>query len=326
MNNFNYTQSNIKFIPIMCESLAQDSITNFDLYYKQPNTKQYILYRGKNLNLSEKQFNYIKTKFKTLYVKTTEHKDYISYMEENIDEFLTNKNINNNAKAFILYDISQEVLSDIMENPNQPKVVERTKNLIKATSFRLNNDNNFFHNLLEVMSFDYSTYTHSINVSTFAINFAKSLNITEINLIESIGMGAFLHDIGKSKIDPEILFKKSRLSDSEMDIVKMHPIYGHEIVAKQFSDNEIIKNIVKYHHEKIDGSGYPEGLREGEIPIEVQIVTLSDIFDALTTNRCYKEKIKTFDALTIMCQEQNTGKHNGELLNKFVKMFSKYKK
>ncbi|HOK41464.1 MAG TPA: HD domain-containing protein [bacterium] len=312
----------IKYMPIMLDSLALNSILNFDLYYKI-DKKQYILYRSKNLQLTEEQFEFLKKNFKTLYIRTTEQKEYIHYIEDNIDNFLTNPQISENAKAFVLYDVTQDAISEIMENPENPKTVKRIENVIKATTAVLTKKEDFFYELLEVMSFDYSTYTHSSNVATFTINFSKYLNFKDIKKIEIIGLGAFLHDIGKAKIPPQILFKQGKLTKDEWVIVQCHPELGYEIVKKIFPDNYTIQKIVRNHHEKIDGSGYPDKLKQYEIPIEVQIVTLSDVFDALTTNRCYKAKLRTYDALKIMQEEQLSGKYDKNLLEKFITMFKK---
>lgn len=318
-----YSETRIKYIPIILDTLALDSILNFDLYYKSG--PQFIFYKSKNLKLNEEQFNYMKQHFKALFIKTTEQKEYLHYVENNIDFFLSNSEVSDNIKAFVLYDISQEVITEIFEKPDDPKSAERAKNIIKATTMKLTNDDSFFFKLLDAMSFDYSTYTHSINVSTFSLNFSKSLQINDMKLLESIGVGAFLHDIGKSQIPQEILFKKGKLYKDEFLIVSLHTNLGYDLIKKEFPDNWVIQKIVRHHHEKLDGSGYPDGLVADEIPLEVQIVTLSDIFDALTTSRCYKKKVKTYDALTIMRNEQMSGKYNKELLDKFIKMFGKYR-
>jgi HD-GYP domain-containing protein (c-di-GMP phosphodiesterase class II) len=143
-------------------------------------------------------------------------------------------------------------------------------------------------NLLDLKEFDDYTYTHSINVSILSIMVAKKLNYNEEGL-KTIGVSAFLHDIGKTLVPMEILNKPSKLSDEEFEIMKKHPVYSYEIIKSYSSYAPVIQKSVLMHHEKVNGKGYPFGLRGeqlGEIP---QIISIADVFDAITSKRQYKQ-------------------------------------
>jgi len=100
-------------------------------------------------------------------------------------------------------------------------------------------------------------------------------------------VGAYLHDLGKIRVPHEILNKPGALTPAEYEIMKQHPAWGVELLA----DLEFpwdIKPIIRWHHEKYDGSGYPDALRGDDIPLAAQIICIADVYDALTTNRSYR--------------------------------------
>jgi HD-GYP domain-containing protein (c-di-GMP phosphodiesterase class II) len=114
--------------------------------------------------------------------------------------------------------------------------------------------------------------------------------------VEHVLLFAPLHDIGKIGIPDNVLLKPGKLDTEERKIMETHVSKGHEIVKKilgdfalqHLADSKIMTNIVRFHHEFIDGTGYPNGLKGNEIPLEAKIVTVADIFDALTSKRPYK--------------------------------------
>ncbi|WP_240416674.1 HD-GYP domain-containing protein [Paenibacillus periandrae] len=150
---------------------------------------------------------------------------------------------------------------------------------------------------------DSYTVKHSSNVALYAYNVAKKMELTDVDCA-NIYMGCKLHDLGKIYISDEILTKPSRLTEEEFNIVKDHPIRGHQIVSKiKVFQNTCIPDIVLYHHERVDGSGYPSGLAQDDIPIAARIVAICDAYDAMTTTRSYRKAMEPEMALeTIMNQ------------------------
>lgn len=130
------------------------------------------------------------------------------------------------------------------------------------------------------------TSGHSVRVSAYAENIARKLNLPQnkIDLIKSAGL---LHDIGKIGIDKRILNKTGKLEYDEFEVIKSHPQIGATIISDlSFLSN--MSDIIRHHHERNDGSGYPDGLDHSKIPLETSILTIADSFDAMTTNRPYR--------------------------------------
>lgn len=133
------------------------------------------------------------------------------------------------------------------------------------------------------------TSGHSVRVSAYAENIARKLNLpqSKIDLVKSAGL---LHDIGKIGIDKRILNKTGKLEREEFEVIKSHPQIGATIISDlSFLSN--MSEIIRHHHERNDGSGYPDGLSHDKIPLETSILTIADSFDAMTTNRPYRNAL-----------------------------------
>ena len=145
------------------------------------------------------------------------------------------------------------------------------------------------------------TRGHSEKVAEISVEIGKALGLDEEEL-EKLRLGALLHDIGKLGIPPEILNKKDRLTPEEYEKIKEHPIWSYRILKPVRAFSEIIP-IVLYHHERCDGSGYPEGLKCSQIPFLAKIVAVADVIEAMTAERPYKKSYPLEEVLEYLRAE-----------------------
>jgi putative nucleotidyltransferase with HDIG domain len=149
--------------------------------------------------------------------------------------------------------------------------------------------------LMEIRTMDEYTYTHCVNVSFYSMLIAKWLKLSP-QIIKDVIRAGLLHDIGKVKISNEILNKKGKLSSQEFEVIKKHSLYGYELIKDIPELSEGVKQAVLSHHERMDGSGYPQGLTGSTIGLYAKIVAVADVYDAMTQNRIYKNKVSPFEA------------------------------
>lgn len=152
---------------------------------------------------------------------------------------------------------------------------------------------------------DSDTDTHNYRVTLYAVRLAEAMKLNRDN-IESLIVGAFLHDVGKIGIPDRILLKPGRLTAEEFEIMKRHVVFGGEIIQ----DSNWLKrarDIVLFHHEKFDGSGYPHGIHGKDIPLGARLFAVVDVFDALMSKRPYKEPLLVDEALRVL--QHDAGKH-----------------
>jgi len=155
--------------------------------------------------------------------------------------------------------------------------------------------------LFKLRGFDEYTYTHSINVSILAVLLGKHLGLDRPTLLR-LGLAGMYHDVGKAKIPESILNKPGKLSGGEFQAMKAHPLEGYKIMQKQVDlDPEILRAVVE-HHERHDGSGYPRGLKNEDIGRFSRIISVVDVYDALTSRRVYKDAMAPAKALGMMYQ------------------------
>lgn len=141
---------------------------------------------------------------------------------------------------------------------------------------------------------DIYTYQHNLRVKEYCMLIGEKINLTGEEL-EELSIAAEFHDIGKIDVDDSVLFKESPLTIDECNAIKKHTLYGYELLNKVV--DEKIALGIKHHHERLDGSGYPEGLKGDEINFYARIIAVADSFDAMTTDRPYHKGIKFSEAM-----------------------------
>jgi len=137
---------------------------------------------------------------------------------------------------------------------------------------------------------DASTAAHTWRVVLYTRALAEELKL-DPGLIERVSLAAALHDLGKIDIPDAILKKPGRLTDEEFAVIKKHPVYGHERLTELGVTDRVVLNLVRWHHEKMDGSGYPDGLKGDQIPMGPRYFGIVDTFDAMTSVRPYRREI-----------------------------------
>ncbi len=223
-------------------------------------------------------------------------------------------------KARAVQKHSITMMNRLMEMPSAENIVEAKKGIAEVVNLILSDDktNSF---LLSLTSHDYNTYVHSVNVGVLAVSLSKKLFIkSNAHNMHELGAGFFLHDLGKVRIKLDIINKPDKLTEEEMQQMRLHPLYGYEILRETRQLTEECKRIVLQHHERYNGTGYPKGLQGEEIHLYGRICSLADVYDALNSERPYRHGLKPFDALNIMKYEMLEHFHR-ELFEKFVLLF-----
>lgn len=289
------------FRAIPLSSIRMDSVTEFDIHIQTKPGQPPVLYRERRLPVTPVVIEkLVEQRHRHVYIPAEQEREYRRYITDHIEAILADPGLPLSEKCEVLYDSAQGLVADILEEPRSRELMARSKELVASTVDFMSREQHAFQYLIQLVSYDYYTYTHSVNVSIFSIALAQRLDCFDADTLRDLGEGTLLHDVGKSMIDPSITLHRGPLSDEQWRAMKMHPVYGYEILSAHGLLGPAALDVVRHHHEKLDGSGYPDGLRGEQISPLVRISTIADIFDAMTTRRCYRGAIGSFDALMEM--------------------------
>jgi len=249
--------------------------------------------------------------------KWTPAKDITAALKEAVND----KTMPPAKKAKAVYDNSINLMNNLFTNPSA-EVIGLSKEAIGDVVGLILSDEDTTSSLMKLVSHDFYTYTHSVNVGILCVFLAKRLfgKSSDHNMHE-LGAGFFLHDLGKVRVDSNIINKPARLNDAEMKQIRTHPYQGNKLLEKANQLSNECNVIIMQHHEREDGTGYPHGLRGNEIHEYARICCIADVYDALTMERSYKTAMTPFQALTVM-KGQLLGHFHKEIFENFVMLFS----
>jgi HD-GYP domain-containing protein (c-di-GMP phosphodiesterase class II) len=241
-------------------------------------------------------------------------KVYKDYEFKEKKQIVIEAQYNNNLEEFkqVIWDISCGRSLDM----------ERVHEVSQSLSNNFDSINDLVFCLSKVRSINEYTYTHSLNVSLLCSLLGSWLNLSHTH-IEQLSYCGILHDIGKSKVSPEILNKPGALTPEEFDEIKKHPVTAYKMLEQDDSISKDVALGVLMHHEREDGSGYPFGLKSDQIHYYAKILAVVDVYDAMTSNRVYKKRQPPFDVLEMYESEYLTKCDAGIMLT-FLKHISSF--
>ena len=194
--------------------------------------------------------------------------------------------------------------------------------LVDEISKSISRNPEAFLNLARLKTKDDYTYMHSVAVCALMIALGKQLGL-EGNDLKEAGLAGLLHDVGKMMIDEEVLNKPGKLTDEEFNIVKDHPRKGWEILQGSSDITATALDVCLHHHERMDGKGYPEKLAGEQISLFAKMGAVCDVYDALTSNRCYKNGWEPAETIRKMAEWRN-GHFDERVFQAFVKTIGIY--
>ena len=220
-----------------------------------------------------------------------------------------------------IYKYASQTVYNFFANPESFVFYEATKDIVNQLVQMIAQDEKSIRKLqVEVIEDGYYIHIHSVNVAIYSISLGICLNLSLEDLRE-LGEAALLHDIGQTKIDNLIINKNGKPTDDEYQEIKNHLDVGCSIMQRLGIRNIKVWQGVKQHHEKIDGSGYPLGLKGRQISLYARIICLCDIFDALTSKKNSKESIVACEAVELIKNEMK-GQVDATLLEKMIEIFT----
>ncbi|TAJ77748.1 MAG: HD-GYP domain-containing protein [Gallionellaceae bacterium] len=228
------------------------------------------------------------------------------------------------ARARKLQEKSKAAVTSMFQEArmgNAIKVAEAAP-LVDEINQSISRNPEAFLNIARLKNKDDYTYLHSVAVCALMIALGKQLGLSAGD-IKDAGMAGLLHDVGKMMIPDDVLNKPGKLTDGEFEIIKTHPLRGWEILHISEGANHVALDVVLHHHERVDGTGYPEKISGDALTLFARMGAVCDVYDALTSNRCYKNGWEPSEALRKMAEWRN-GHFDERIFHAFVKTIGIY--
>lgn len=287
---------------VSLDTLLPETLPGVELYVKLG--ENYVLYKAADVPFTEKdKVRLLERNTRELHVNAAELSSYNQYVEANLPALLHDERLPPGKRQEILCLASTNYVQEVFTIPSRHirQHMGRCKSIIHHILNVKLEETHLFETLVELVSHCSYTYVHSVQVCAYTLLLhSQMLKTTEEELID-IGTGALFHDYGKVYVSRDILDKPALLTPGEFSTVKKHCTYGYDML-KMFNALEPVSlDILKQHHEKVNGTGYPQGLKGHEISKSAKITAIADVYSALTTNRPYRNALDRKSALDIMC-------------------------
>lgn len=276
------------------EQLVDNSVTDFDLFISLE--KHFILYSGNGYRWNRTELTeLLHAGHQNLYIRSTDLPKADMYrVLTKLPEI--EKNQAPPERIQTIEQIGAKFIQCLYEGNLTEACVDKAKSITRSMVDCVAEDKSCVKYLSALADHDYYTYYHSVRVAAYAVAVAIGMGQTDHVQLRQIALGGIFHDIGKKDVPLSLLNKTGALTEAEWKLMKSHPTMGFEKIADTILPH-VPREIILHHHEKLNGAGYPHGLDRGGLLPEVQIATLADIFDALTSTRAYQNKRSRYEAL-----------------------------
>lgn len=288
-------------VPIAVTTLQAQEELSFDLFLWPSKNTPPVLYCEKRFPLKPIDLErLLDQNIATLYMRITEAQEYCTLVRTQI---LVNEELPVTERYCLLKNAARTVLMASFESRDVDCIMSTSGALGRDMASLFCGREDALHEVLKVMTHDYTTFTHIANVCTYCLILAESYGIHDEKQLADIAQGALLHDVGKCYIPSRILNKTTRLTKEEQDLIRQHPTRGFEELCSRPDLNWGQLMMVYHHHERFDGRGYPAGLVGSEIHEWGRLCAVVDVYDALKRDRPYRKGADAKDILEYMDRE-----------------------
>ena len=249
-----------KYHPAPLATLRADMGADFELYLgvKTSRGLKFVLYKSRDYDLTEERRQYLLERgVSTLYVTEEDLDPYFGYVDRAVGKVLDSESTPPSEKSHLVYHTTTSLMKHLYERPDSPIILRTNQKMVTHMVNFLATDSRLLRTVVSMFVYDYSLYTHAVNVATISTGMALKIGFQPGRDLEQIGQGFLLHDIGKCKLPSEIVSKPGMLTPSELVQIQRHPSFGVEQMQGRENIEPPALEIILHHHEKLSGRGYP---------------------------------------------------------------------
>lgn len=292
--------------PISTECLLVGDFPPVALYIRR-GISNFILYKPDNVELTvTDQERFSKNHIEYVYVRTGDAEIVANFFEEQVRTIFERDDVASDTKELILSVVTFNYLSEVFKSPERIEDVKRCKKLLKSLMHNIVSKECLMRSLAKVLDGNYQLFTHSIDVTVLAMLAHEAILNLDSDEVLEVGVGAMFHDVGIIYLTSNSLEGPYPCTDIDYVRIKQHPQLGYNLLLPLWGDEySVALDIIRYHHEKSNGNGYPFGLSGESIPRSAQIVSICDVYSSLTTDRPFRKASSPRYTLEIMESESH---------------------
>jgi HD-GYP domain-containing protein (c-di-GMP phosphodiesterase class II) len=311
------------FLPISLERAPMEAFEAIPIFLrtteKNENQEAFNLYCAEHVRFSDAhRTRLIAAGIKFIYIPMVHQSRFRQQTEACLEKLAGDPSVAVSVKSEIIYETSVELVNELLSEPDLIRDSGRLEKVSRAVTTLTLNDPTSFSHLFTASHHDFYTATHMVNVATWMVPLAYAMGYHDVDQLNQICQAGILHDIGKMRIPAEILNKSAKLSDDEWRQIKEHPVNGCEYLKEFAHIHPIVFTVTRQHHERVDGTGYPDGLKSDEIDPISKICAVVDSFDAMTAFRPFKQKTMSVAQAMDIIVAETPGKYDPKVVDAWV--------
>ncbi len=298
-------------------TLRVGSIPSFDLYIRV--LDDYVLYRHHDLPFDDETASALMVNgIDTLYVDADAESELTRYCEQHLASVLDDRQIAIPERAEAAVRVADHLAQDILHD-NRRGAAHRSLRVATILSQFVTEEPDAITRLVNSLGDRSTLQAHSANTSVYAVALARHAADPTPELVAKLATAGLVHDVGLSFVTTDLLQKPSRLSREERKLIEQHPVTGEQLLRQAGGFPEDVLRAVRWHHERLDGSGYPENLKGWAVPWIARALAIAEVFDALTSTQPWRARMSPSEAIMLMLGELRSGL-DVDLIRMFVPM------
>lgn len=255
-----------------------------------------VLYGRKGVVITPELKDSIQRQNRVFYISGSEVNSFIDYALSNMERIVKDRSVNPRVKSSVIRDVGQKIFQKIEKDGLCEATAEHSRQFTRSITDLIIGSPDAYHGLLTLATQKTYAYDHAANTCTFCILVGQKVWGNDEVALYQFGLGGLLMNIGMTRVEQKILDKPGPLSTAEREAIEKHTIVGYEMLKEQQMP-QMVLDMVRWHHERADGSGYPDGLGGSQIPMHVQLAAVCDVYDSLTSIRAFRNQLNPVTAI-----------------------------
>lgn len=314
-------------IPIPLRSAPSSALRGLHIYLKASDVggegDGFVLYRAPDVSFTPEDRRRLMNNVRCVYIRTADHARFRSQAERSITAAVNDPTRALSERASLVYETSLELMNELLNEPDLEAHGERLTGLSRGVATLVLSSADSFGHLFQASHHDFYTATHMVNVGTWMVPLAHALGYADPEDLTRICQAGLLHDMGKIFVPPEVLNCKEKLSTEQWAQITRHPELGWQHLQGNAAIHQVVRDVCRQHHERMDGTGYPERLKGNQINRVARICAVVDAFDAMTALRPYKQHALSVSEAILTLRSETPAKYDPEIVAAWIKLLGR---